>query len=127
MLLAILSSSAMAEWLLVGVNEATILYCDPTTIRKAGDRVRMLSLFDLKTARNLDGKPYMSMQMQKEFDCKESQSRTLSVKAYSGNMGKGEVVSNKSSPGEWSPVLPGSAQETEWKVACGNPLVEQLI
>lgn len=127
MLLAIVSSSAMAEWVLVGVNETATLYYDSSAIQRAGNRVKMLTLFDLRTARYLNGKAYLSMQMQKEFDCDGAQSRTLSASAYSGNMGAGEVIDTRSDPDEWNPVSVGSAQETELKVACGSPLVEQKI
>ena len=51
LLLAAVSSSAMAEWVYVAKNkEGTYaVYADPTTIRKAGNTVKMWGLDDHKT------------------------------------------------------------------------------
>jgi hypothetical protein len=41
LLLAVLSSSAMAEWIKVGANDNSTIYADPATIRKEGNMVKM--------------------------------------------------------------------------------------
>jgi Surface-adhesin protein E len=119
-LLAVVSSSAVAEWVLAGRNEITAAYFDPATISKTGNTVKMWNLFDLRTARLLDKQPYMSMKRQVEYDCKEERSRLLSFSGHSENMAGGEVVFSDSDPHNWEPVSPGSGNETLWKIACGK-------
>jgi hypothetical protein len=41
MLLAVVSSSAAAEWVELGSNEISTAYSDPATIRRNGDMVKM--------------------------------------------------------------------------------------
>lgn len=121
-LLAVVSSSAVAEWIGAGSNsdETVTAYADPATIRKAGDVVTMWVLFDYKRAQAGDGKEYRSAKAQSEYDCKEEQWRTPAASFHSRNMGEGVIVENASYPGKWSPVPPGSATETLWKIACGK-------
>jgi len=123
MLLAVVSSGAVAEWVNVGESDAqtATVYVDADTIRKVGNKVKMSILFDLKTAEASFGSPYMSITRQAEFDCKEAQVRTLSVSFHSGKMGGGKVVSSTSAPGDWLPALSGSVVEKVWRIACGKP------
>jgi len=69
MLLAVVSSSAMAEWVKVSEDKLVTAYADPTTIRKLGDKVKMWALWDYSTAQEDDSKPHMSTRVQKEFNC----------------------------------------------------------
>ncbi len=77
LMLAIVSSSAMAEWVEVGSNKTVTIYAHPTTIRKTTvNKVKMWSLYDYNTAQEPAGsRPYMSMKFQDEYNCKEEQSR----------------------------------------------------
>jgi len=44
-LLTVVSSSAMAEWVKVSEDKLVTAYADPTTIRKLGDKVKMWALW----------------------------------------------------------------------------------
>jgi hypothetical protein len=120
MLLAIVSSSSMAEWLKIQVssNDMVTAYANPANIHKAGTKVKMWSLLDHKTADEILGKPYKSMMFQDEYDCKESLLRNLSLSFYSENMGGGEVIDTNSNTGKWQPVSPGTLEEALLKRAC---------
>ena len=120
MLLAGLSGSAAAEWVAVGGAESDALYADPATIRKdkAGNKVRMWSLLDLKKAGVMKGKPYMSIREQFEYDCNKQQSRLLSISAHSGKMGEGDTVDSTARPGQWGSITSGSTSGSLWKIAC---------
>ena len=118
MLLAVVSSSAMATWVNVSESEASTGYVDSVTISRVGDRVKMWELFDYKASRDIAGKPYMSRKAQVEYDCKDKQSRTLTSFAHSGNMGGGEVVYTELVTEKWEPVPPRNVVETLWKLAC---------
>lgn len=73
-LLAVASGSAAAEWVKVSGHDddpATV-YVDRATMHRAGQSVRMWTLFDYKTAR-VPGEPlepYLSMRGQSEYDYK---------------------------------------------------------
>ena len=119
-LLAVASSDAMAEWGKVGGNEADTLYADPTTIIKSAYKVKMQTLHDYKTATKAAGDTFLSTVVQEEYDCKESQSRTLYFSFHSRNLGKGRIIYSDAHPHQWEPVRPGSARDALWKIACGK-------
>ena len=129
MLLAIMSSSAVAEWVEVGTtsNETVILYADQATIDKTGNRVKMWSLSDYKTVRGSRDMQFMSMMEQNEYDCKEEKSRTRFLSVHSENMGKGNILHNDNETSDWLPVLPNSAIESLWRFACRGSEVDAGI
>lgn len=121
MLLAVVSSSAAAEWVLAGRNATTNLYTDPTTVRKASNLVKMWELIDLNTAQvSTEGKRYMSSKSQSEYDCKDERTRILYFTLHSENMGRGETVFTDPNPRYWIPFAPGSGSAGLWKIACGK-------
>jgi len=121
LLLAVVSSSASAEWVRVSVSDAGNTYVDPATILRAGDKATMSEMTDYKQIIADSEFPYRSVKRQYEFDCKRRQLRALSMASYSGHMAKGdEVVAATSPAGEWAPVGSGSVGEIMWKVACGG-------
>lgn len=117
-LLAVISSSTAAQWAPVISNEAISLYTDPTTIRKTGLKVKMWTLLDYKTAQKTNGKMFMSVKTQNEYDCKEEQSRIFYANFHPKNMGGGEIVISSIKPREWEPNEPDSVGELLWKIAC---------
>ncbi|MGC2048403.1 MAG: surface-adhesin E family protein, partial [Gallionella sp.] len=75
LILALVSTSAFAQWIKVGEDDESTIYTDPSTIRKKGDLIKIWSLYDFKKAQNMSGKTYLSMEKQYEFDCVKGQSR----------------------------------------------------
>lgn len=110
--------SRAAEWTGVGGTESQNFYADITTIHKTRKGMTMWSMLDLKEVDTTTGKPYLSMKMHNEFDCKGEQYRFLSSSNYSGNMGGGEVVYRNDATAEWNPIPLNSAVKTLWKIAC---------
>ena len=122
MLLSVVSSSALGDWVEVGSNDVSTTYADPATIRRAGNMVQMWHLLDYAKARGIEGiKPYLSVKMQDEYDCKQERARTLSLSLHSGNMGEGEALGSSIDPGNWRPVPPDTLVETLREFACGKP------
>ena len=122
-LLALLSTSALAEWTKVGGNDTKTTYADLSTIRKSGDRIKMWDLMDLKVVQIFkgDGKRFLSSVTFTEYDCKEETQRPLTFNWYSKNMGAGEMVySSGNVHAEFEPITPGSIDNTLFKVACGK-------
>jgi hypothetical protein len=124
LLLAVVSSSAMAEWVNLGNDGDITAYVEPTTIRKDGNTAEMWYLVDYKTTKKIDGKLYMTLKSQSQFDCKKEQYRILSISYYSGNLGGGEVVSSSNKISTWEPVPPKSISEALWNYACGKKQVQ---
>lgn len=118
LLLAVVSSSAMAEWIKVGSNETGTFYADPTSIIKSSNMVKMRTLHDYKTAIKVAGALFFSSEVQEEYDCKENQSRTLFFSFHSRNMGKGKRVYSDPEPHKWEPARLGSVREILWDFAC---------
>lgn len=122
LLLAMVSSNAMAEWVTVGSGDSSTTYAAPVTISKAGNIVKMWWLDDFKKADTAaNGKAYLSMKGQDEFDCKGEQSRQLYFSFHSELMGGGEMVYNETlNRPKWYPVSRGSSDAALWKIACGK-------
>lgn len=124
MLLAVMSNSAMAGWVNLGMSSSRsdktfTNYADPATIRKTGNNVKMWDLLDFVSVQNEGAnKPYMSLKAQSEYDCKKERHRLLFTALHSNNMGTGRVVSTFNGLGKWEPVASGSAVEVLWKFAC---------
>lgn len=121
MLLSVVSSSALAEWVQVFRNEAVTVYADPATILKMGDSAKMWVLYDYQSVQSSNiNKPYRSSSRQSEYDCNEGQSRILSLTGHSANMAEADSVFSLSEPETWEPVPPSSLGELMWKIACGK-------
>ena len=120
-LLAVLSSSALAEWVPIIRSELAIYYVDATSIRRDGNKIKMLELVDYKKAKLAgNGKPYLSIKFQTEYDCRAEQYRILFFTSSSENMGAGDVVSSKNYTSEWLPTLTENIAEAMRKYGCGK-------
>jgi hypothetical protein len=120
LMLAAVSNSAMAEWVAIGTGDGFILYANPETIRKSGNKVKMWSLTDYNSVREVGSEKFLSDKSQGEYDCKKEQAKNLYSSWHSENMGKGNVVSTTNKPREWFPVAPDSIGEVSLKFACGK-------
>ena len=133
LMLAVVSSSAIAEWVEIGETDkettkayASTFYADPDTIRITGNRVKMWSLVDYKITMEEIG--VTSSKSQDEYDCKEKKQRVLFISFYSRHMGKGETVVIHNERGDWKPTSPGSANEAILKFACSfHPELSQTF
>ena len=121
-MLALASTSAMAEWkwAVEDAGIGIIVYVDPASINKTGDMAKMSSLIDFYAAQGKTGPKFSSQKEQGEYDCKEKKSRTLTFSRASKKMAAGEIVFSDNTPSKWIPVVPGSAGEILWELACGK-------
>lgn len=121
-LLAVVSSGAMAEWIAVAKLEDGQLYVDSATIRKDGNMATIDTLFDLNKpfVNEANGKPQASQKLRTEYDCKGKRWRMLEYSWFTENMGKGRMVENFSNAYEFLSIPSDSAAEILWKIACGN-------
>lgn len=120
LLLAAVSSHAIAEWINISTNDnGSATYADPTTIQKSGDLTKMWILFDYRKAIIESGDKIMSIKKHEEYDCNKSQARLLHISKHSGRFTEGKVVYVNDIPyNEWIPVVPSSISKDLWKYAC---------
>jgi len=119
MLLAAVSSSAKAEWVEIGTTNKSTVYADPTTIRKSGNKVKMWALWDYSTAQEGGSKPYMSVRIQNEYNCKEETHRQIFATVFTDNMARGNEIASQGGRG-WEPIAPRTHDEALWQFACGE-------
>jgi hypothetical protein len=119
-LLSTVSGNAAPAWVKISIVGPTTGYVDPETIVREGDTVKMMALMDYATPPDKN-EIYLSTRRLSEYDCKERKQRAVTVAAYSGHMGTGDLVNSASDPSrDWRPLVPGSVAETMWKVACSK-------
>ena len=120
-LLVLSSGPAYASWMSIGASDSgTSVYADPATIRRGGDLVKMLVLFDFKTKQTKGDVSYLSATAQMEYDCAEQRFEGHAVLYFSGNMGNGTLLDRSSGKGRWLRISPGSLDHDLWKLACGK-------
>jgi len=124
LLLWLFCGNATADWSLVGANRNIFsAYADKQSVRKAGDSVQMLGLYDfLIVDVSVDGQPHESTIVLREYDCRQARVRLLAFVDYAGHMGAGKVISRVGAPepGRWEPVVAGAIDEAFLKIACGQ-------
>lgn len=127
LVLFILSCSvglAQAEWKKL-IDSPTFggldVYVEPTSVRidKGSGLVKMWILYDYKTGQEGFQVRYLSMKIQRQYDCKQERSRMLAQSLFGGNMATGDVIF-ESTEGTWMPVGPGSIGQSLLKTACGT-------
>jgi hypothetical protein len=122
LLLAVVSSSAMAEWVEIRISKDgnATAYVDASTNIKNGSKVKMWALLDFRFAKITGGNAYLSTRQQHELDCKKKKTRLLTFSLYSGNMGDGRVVYRSSSIGNWDVVSKNGLDKMLLDIACGK-------
>jgi len=116
------AATAGAAWEGIGShsnNGGIDIYAARSTITKSGNLVKMWDMFDYKTAQVVEGKRFLSVKHQYEYNCKNERLRNLSVTAFNGHMGKGGVVDTADTPMPWESVPRGGVFDALRKFACG--------
>jgi hypothetical protein len=107
-----------AEWFLVDGNNKARIFIDSETIIRNGERVSVWVLDDLRTAQTRWFTTYLSSRAQEEHDCSNERFRLLAVEHFTGNMGTGAVVYQKSGESAWAPIPRGTLAQSVWKYVC---------
>ena len=119
--LGLTCSSAVAEWTFADYSDRGVAYADITTIHQTDSIVKMLSLFDYYTTREVvDGKKFLSTISTNEYDCKQVKRRTLTASSFTGHMGQGGAIYTGSDESEWIAVHSDTIIQALWKTACGK-------
>jgi len=121
LLLAVVSSSAMAEWVKLDENAKLTIYFDRATVRKSDDMSYFWLLFDYKNdQQDIPNETFRSMKYKLEIDCTGERTRSLYTSHIAGNMGFGDVVAVINEPAKWIPIVPDSLSMTLWRGSCGK-------
>lgn len=111
-----------AAWFQVYADSTLTYYVDPDSARRVGARVKLSDLIDYKQTQITAGlSPYLSMQTQSEFDCKQEVTRWLYAAFHRGPMGSGTLVQLAANPNpdtQWLTIGPGTLGEVRWTFAC---------
>ena len=124
LLLAVVSSSATADWLKIYSEDVFSVYAESPSIRKNGSNIKLWQIIDYTKPQNLSNNPlaspifFSSTKGQFELDCKNEQVRQIYFLYQAGNMGMGRNVSANETPMQWMPVVPDTALQILWKYAC---------
>ena len=110
-----------AKWELLGTTAANggmDMYVDRATIRRSGNLAQMWALWDFKAARSFEGKQFLSVRSNYEYDCAGKRMRMLSTRGFSNQMGRGSVVASSDSALAWEASGTNSVSMSHWKSAC---------
>lgn len=121
-LLATISSSAMAEWVKAGMEKSATVYVDTSAItaNKKSKILESWHVLDYETVQDSMGTKYLSAKVRMGYDCKKMKSRNLGLTWHSGNMGQGDKVLSRSTFGDWRRPFPGSLEEALLEIVCNN-------
>ena len=117
------AATAGVAWVEIGShtnNGGIDIYAARSTISRSGNLVKMWDMFDFKTTQVVEGKRFLSVKHQYEYNCKDERVRNLSVTAFTGHMGKGAVVDSGYTPMPWESVERGGVLDALRKFACGK-------
>lgn len=120
MLLAAMSGSAMAQWVVVDESSLGKIYVNQGTISRSGDVIKLWELIDLKKAQEHGGESFFSYTSEVEYDCVRKSFHTLQTVGISGHMATGSVVASGSGSRQWQPVNGGTSAERSWRFVCGK-------
>ena len=117
-LLAVVSSNAMAEWESIDVDDDSTTYIDKSTIRKHDQFAKMWTMFDYRKQQKDSHGISKSQTMLIEFDCDDEQFRFLAINYYSGKNGQGKSTFTNSKSSDFSPVPPHTKIQVAFDIAC---------
>lgn len=116
-------ATAPAKWeMLTGSpdNGGLVAYVDRSTIRKSGNLAQMTDLWDFKSAHVFEGKQFLSVRNEFEYDCAHPRKRMLSTRGFTQHMGQGSVVGAGDSVLPWQPIPADNMYMEHWKTACAK-------
>lgn len=121
-LLATLSLAAHADWTRVEhPSKEFILYIDHETIARPGpSSAKVWHMVDYIKVQNLDGRPFLSIKGQDEYDCERGMRRDLMHLWHLDNMGNSTMLKAAYKPGSWNAPAAGSIEEALMRVVCSK-------
>lgn len=122
LLLAAICSHAMADWTLYGTgDEGNNSYLNISTIKKAGNKIKIWGLTDYKNLQVVKSSQFFSEVSLREYDCKAETIKFLAVTTYLEHMAVGKVIYTFNMPdSEEMPIAPDTLSADGMKLACSK-------
>ena len=117
-LMIVITQPASAEWTEASSGiRGNKYYVDMESIRINGNYRKYWGLINFSTRQNQSAEQ-LSQRMRGEVDCKEGQSRWLSIAALLEDMASDEVQPRQEESGKWTQVTPSSTGGEILKAVC---------
>ena len=111
------------KWTMLGSSPdsgGVVTYVDRASIHRSGSVAQMWELWDFKSAHAFEGKQFLSVRNQYEYDCTRMRRRMLSTRGFSQHMGQGAVVGSGDDVLAWQAIDANSVFVDHWKAACAR-------
>lgn len=116
-LLSVWSSSHASEWKLIAEEDISDIYIRLDS--SSGESWTVDLLINFKRPQTI-GKTFHSSIDRMEFNCQTSETRTLVMKNFTGQMGTGSVTFETTQPTVWKPIEAGSVNSVLLNIGCEN-------
>ncbi len=113
--LALLASTAWADWVPMGETDEGSFYIDPVSVLRNGHLRQVLELTDL---RQRDEGGEMSRRTRVEYDCALGRTKVLSISTHQDPMAAGKTLVSVAREGLWKEVPPGTAYAVAFQKMC---------
>lgn len=95
------------------------VYINNASISKSGNIAKMLIMINFQAPQIRPQYRFRSQAEGSEYDCRQLKTRLLGFTRFSDQMGEGETVFSDRTTSDWKEVVPGSAGEVLFELACG--------
>ena len=110
----LIAPPAWADWEFVSKGESgNEFFIDYQTIRKDGNRIKVWQLTNFATPLRPKGLEIYSFLSRYEIDCKQEQTRVLTIRAYPRPNANGTLVLAEDVVGNWYDIAP---KTVEWEI-----------
>jgi hypothetical protein len=108
------------EFRSVATDGSWAIFTSTHQLKRSGQIVTGWIRYEYAEPQAGEGNPYMSAVERQEYDCKKQQTRNLLAIYYSANNIQGTEQTEEADPkaAPWSPIVPGTREETNFMWAC---------
>ena len=108
------------EFRSVASDGSWAIFTSTHQLQRKGQTVTGWIRYEYAEAQTGQGNPYMSAVEKQEYDCKKQQTRNMLAIYYSANNIQGTEETEEADPKAtpWSPIVPGTREETNFTWAC---------
>jgi hypothetical protein len=110
------------EFRSVASDGSWAIFTSTHQLKRSGQVVTGWIRYEYAEPQTGEGSPFMSAVEKQEYDCKKQQTRNLLAIYYSGNNIQGTEQTEEADPKAtpWSPIVPGTREETNFTWACNQ-------
>jgi hypothetical protein len=108
------------EFRSVATDGSWAIYASTHQLKRKGQIVTGWIRYEYAEPQSGQTNPYLSAVEKQEYDCKKQQTRNMVAIYYSSNNIQGTEETEEADPkaNPWSPIVPGTREETDFSWAC---------